>query len=71
MHACLGQLTWSELLILDTMLRRARRRAFRAAAHSGSLRQAWDLIKIVNDLADVADDVDRELLRVLPPWLPC
>jgi hypothetical protein len=28
------------------------------------------MIRIVNDLADLADDVDQELARVLPSWLP-
>jgi hypothetical protein len=36
---------------------------------SRSIEQVWDMIRIINDLADVADDVDRELVRALPPWL--
>jgi hypothetical protein len=70
LHAGLGQLSWPELLILDTKLCRARQRAFRAAVRSGSLQQIWDMIRIINDLADVAEDVDRELSRILPRWLP-
>jgi len=70
MRSSLGELTWPELLILETKLSRARRRAFQAALHSGSLPQVWDMIRIMNDLVDVTDDVDRELTRALPPWLP-
>jgi hypothetical protein len=69
MHLCLGQLTWPELLMLGTKLSRARRRSFQAAVQSRSIEQVWDMIRIINDLADVADDVDRELVRALPPWL--
>jgi hypothetical protein len=70
MHASLGQLTWQELLLLGMKLRRAKRQAFRAALRSGSLPQAWDMIRIINDLADLAHDVDQQLARALPPWLP-
>jgi len=51
-------------------LGRARRQSSRAALHAGSLQQAWAMIRVSNDLADLADDVDRELARALPPWLP-
>jgi hypothetical protein len=69
-YASLGQLTWPELLILGTKLGRARRQAFQAAIHAASLRQVRDMIRIINDLTDLTDDVDRELARALPPWLP-
>jgi hypothetical protein len=70
MQASLGQLTWPELLILGVKLRRGRKQALQAALRAGSLQQVWDMIRIVNDLADLADDVDQELARVLPSWLP-
>jgi hypothetical protein len=70
MPASLGQLTWPELLILGVKLRRGRRQALQAALRVGSLQQVWDMIRIVNDLADLADDVDQELASALPSWLP-
>jgi hypothetical protein len=66
MRASLGQLSGSELLILETKLSRAKRRALQAATHSGSVPEIWDMIRIINDLTEVADDVDRVLTRVLP-----
>jgi len=70
LSASLALLTWSELLVLRMKLGRARRQSSRAALHAGSLQQAWAMIRVSNDLADLADDVDRELARALPPWLP-
>jgi hypothetical protein len=43
---------------------------FQAALHAPSLQQVWDMIRIQNDLDDLAGDIDRELARALPPWLP-
>jgi hypothetical protein len=40
MHASLRQLTWPELLILGVKLCRARRQAFQAALHAGSVSQS-------------------------------
>jgi hypothetical protein len=37
---------------------------------AGSLPEVWDMIRVINDLDDVTDDVNRELTRVLPSWLP-
>jgi hypothetical protein len=70
MPATLGQLTWPELLILGMKLGQARQRAFRAALHARTLEQVWSMIRVINDLADLADDVDREFARALPLWLP-
>jgi hypothetical protein len=70
MPAILARLTWCELLVLRMTLGRAKRQSLRAVLHAGSLRQARATIPVINDLADLADDVDRELARALPPWLP-
>ena len=61
-----GQLTWPELLILDWKLRHGKRRALQVAAHSGSLHQIWDMIRLINELADGADDVNRALSQSWP-----
>ena len=70
MQASLGQLSWRELLMLSVKLRRGRRQAFQAAVRAQSLQQIWDMIRIINDLADLADDVEQEFSRALPSWLP-
>jgi hypothetical protein len=66
----LRQLSWPELLILNEKMRRAKRQASQAALGAGSLQEVWDMIRITNDLVDVADDVQRALGEVLPSWLP-
>ena len=63
-----GQLTWLELRILTWKLRSAKRRALHVAAHSGSLPQIWDMIRLINDLAGVTDDLIRTLEHPLPRW---
>jgi hypothetical protein len=70
MSVGLARLTWPELLVLRTKLGRARQQSVRAALHAGSLQQVRATIRVINDLADLAGDVDRELARALPPWLP-
>jgi hypothetical protein len=62
-------LTWPELLRLRAMALRARRRAIWAAWHARRPRQALDMIRLMGDLADLADDIDRELVRrEFPGW---
>lgn len=70
MQASLARLTWPELMTLRAKLGRARRQVLRAVLRAGSLRQAWDMIRVHDELTGLADDVDRELGRCLPPWLP-
>ena len=46
---------------------RSRRRALSAALHARRPRQVLDMIRLLGDLADLTDDIDRELvLRHLP-----
>jgi hypothetical protein len=56
-----GQLTRLELLALTSKLCRAKRRALHVALHSRSLPEILDMIRLINDLADVADDLSRTL----------
>jgi hypothetical protein len=63
----LSTLTWPELLILRSRVGRARRRALSAAWHARRPREVLDMIRLLGDLADLTDDIDRELvLRRLP-----
>jgi hypothetical protein len=56
------QLTRLELLALTAKLCNSKRRAMQVAVHSRSLGEVWDMIRLINDLADVADDLDRSLM---------
>jgi hypothetical protein len=49
------------------MAARAKRRALSAAWRARRPRQVLDIIRLLGDLADLTDDIDRELgLRQLP-----
>ena len=62
-------LTWPELLILRVRLGHARRRALSAAWHARRPREVLDMIRLLGDLADLAADIDRELLLGrFPGW---
>jgi hypothetical protein len=54
-----GQLTWLEQRVLTSKLCSAKHRALHVALHSRSLPEIWDMIRLINDLADVADDLSR------------
>jgi hypothetical protein len=60
------QLTLPEMAILVSKLRGGKRRALRVARKSRSLHEIWDMIRLINDLADVTDDVNRALARTWP-----
>jgi hypothetical protein len=51
------------LLVLSSKLRTAKSRALRAAMHSRSMAEIWDMIRVSNDLTDLGEDVSRALAR--------
>jgi hypothetical protein len=58
-----GQFAYLELLVLSSKLRSGKRRALRAAMHSRSMAEIWDMIRVSNDLTDLEDDVSQALGR--------
>lgn len=56
------QLTRLELLALTAKMCNSKRRALQVAVHSRSLAEIWDMIRLMNDLADLADDLDQSLV---------
>jgi len=60
------QLTWREMVVLASKLRAGQRRALKVARHSRSLHEIWDMIRLINELTGVADDVNRALARSWP-----
>jgi hypothetical protein len=55
------QLSQLELLVLAAKLRTAKRQALRAALHSRSPHEIWDMIGLGRHLSDLGGDVDWAL----------
>jgi hypothetical protein len=66
MPPAFDQLTMPQMAILVSKLCEGKRQALHVARQSRSLHEIWDMIRLINDLADVADDVSRALARTWP-----